>query len=67
MMFLKKEGKLFLIYLHKCTRIKYMKNYNLKVNMRSKLCMLEHFDLLITYPFKFKCETLSYYVCCNIY
>jgi hypothetical protein len=34
--------------------------------MHPKLCIHENFDLIIN-PFKYKCETLSCYVCFNIY
>ncbi len=43
------------------------KIYNLKINMHPRVCMHEHFDLLIIKPFKYKCEALNCYVCCNIY
>jgi hypothetical protein len=33
-----------------------MKNYNLKISIHPRLCMHEHFDLIIN-PFKYKCET----------
>jgi hypothetical protein len=37
----------------------YEKNYNLKVYMHPKLCMHEHFDLIIINQFKHKCETFQ--------
>jgi hypothetical protein len=41
-----------------------MKKINLKVYMHPKLCMNEHFDLIIN-PLKYK--TLGFYVGFNIY
>jgi len=43
-----------------------MKKKNLNIYMHPKFCMHEHFDL-ITNPFKYKCETLGFYVGFNIY
>jgi hypothetical protein len=38
-----------------------MKNYNLKIYMHPKLCMHEHFDLIIN-PFKYKYETSQIFI-----
>jgi hypothetical protein len=38
-----------------------MENYNLKVYMYSRLCMHEHFDLIIN-PFKYKYETCQSFI-----
>jgi len=38
-----------------------MKNYNLKIYMHPKLCMHQHFDLIIN-PFKYKYETSQIFI-----
>jgi hypothetical protein len=42
-------------------RVWYMKNYNLKFCMYSRLCMHEHFDV-ITNPYKYKYKTCQIFI-----
>jgi hypothetical protein len=57
----KKEGKKYILIYINVQKFNIWKNCNLKVYMHSRLCMHEHFDLIID-PFKYKCENFQVFI-----